>query len=176
MNSIQIEYLQTDFGELLLGGFEGRLCLCDWRYRKNRAAIDTRIQKGLNAGTIESGSEIVEMAKLQLLEYFEGFRKVFDLPLLLVGTDFQKRVWNELLKIPFGRTETYQSLSKRLDNLSGIRAIAAANGANALSVIVPCHRIIGSDGNMVGYAGGVNVKKRLLQLEGVFPRQDLILF
>jgi len=86
------------------------------------------------------------------------------------------KAWNELLKIPYGRTETYQSLSKRLNNLSGIRAIAAANGANALSVIVPCHRIIGSAGNMVGYAGGVTVKKKLLQLEGFFPVQDFILF
>jgi len=176
MNSIQIQYFQTDFGELILGSFEGKLCLCNWRYRKNRETVDARIQKGLNAGYTESGSVIVKMAKIQLQEYFEGRRKDFDLPLLLIGTDFQKRVWNELLKIPYGRTETYQSLSKRLNNLSGIRAIAAANGANALSVIVPCHRIIGSAGNMVGYAGGVTVKKKLLQLEGFFPVQDFILF
>ncbi|KAB2868464.1 MAG: methylated-DNA--[protein]-cysteine S-methyltransferase, partial [Bacteroidales bacterium] len=89
----------------------------------------------------------------------------FELPLLLIGTPFQKSIWNELLKIPYGKTETYMGLSQKLNNTKAIRAVAAANGANAISIIVPCHRIIGSNGELVGYAGGVDVKQKLLRLE-----------
>jgi methylated-DNA-[protein]-cysteine S-methyltransferase len=176
MNAIQIQLLHTDFGELILGSFEGKLCLCDWRYRKNRTAVDERIQSGLQAEYEESDTEITELAKSQLSEYFQGKRKTFNLPLLMVGTDFQKKVWEELLKIPYGKTKTYTQLSERLHNPLAIRAIASANGANALSIIVPCHRIIGSAGEMVGYAGGVRVKNKLLQLEGSLSGQQLELF
>jgi methylated-DNA-[protein]-cysteine S-methyltransferase len=176
MNTIHIQYYPTDFGEMILGGFEGRLCLCDWRYRTMRTTVDGRIQSGLQAKYEESDSEITELAKSQLSEYFKGKRKSFELPLLMVGTDFQKKVWEELLKIPYGTTETYQGLSKRLHNPLGIRAIASANAANALSIIVPCHRIIGSCGEMVGYAGGIGVKKKLLKLEGSLDTGQLELF
>jgi len=84
----------------------------------------------------------------------------------MVGSPFQKSVWEELLKIPYGSTETYLGISNKLNNPKAIRAVASANGANAISVIVPCHRIIGSDGNLVGYAGGIDVKSKLLTLEG----------
>jgi methylated-DNA-[protein]-cysteine S-methyltransferase len=175
-NTIQIQFFHTDFGELILGGFEDRLCLCDWQYRKKRTAVDERLQSGLKAVYEESDSGIIESAKRQLSEYFQGKRKVFDLPLLMVGTGFQKKVWNELLKIPFGKTETYRGLSLKMDNPLGIRAIASANAANALSIIVPCHRIIGSNGEMVGYAGGLGVKKKLLRLEGSLDTSQLELF
>jgi methylated-DNA-[protein]-cysteine S-methyltransferase len=101
----------------------------------------------------------------QIDEYFNGKRKIFDLPLDLQGTDFQKRVWSELLKIPFGKTISYKELSIRLGNIKAIRAVAAANGANPVSIIVPCHRVIGSDGSMTGYAGGLWRKKWLLEFE-----------
>ena len=109
----------------------------------------------------------------QLKEYFEGERKEFSLPLLMVGTEFQQSVWNELIKVSYGETETYLSLTNKVGNMNTIRAVAAANGANAISIIVPCHRIIGSDGNLVGYAGGLDAKKKLLQLENKdkFPEQ-----
>jgi methylated-DNA-[protein]-cysteine S-methyltransferase len=102
----------------------------------------------------------------QLREYFEYKRKVFDLPLEIIGTDFQKRVWKELIKIPYGETISYKELAIRLGNLKTIRAAARANGANPLPIIIPCHRVIGSDGKMVGYGGGVDVKEKLLELEG----------
>jgi methylated-DNA-[protein]-cysteine S-methyltransferase len=165
MNTIHIQSFHTDFGELILGGFESRLCLCDWHYRKSREAVDARLRKFLQADFSEEADQVTTLARLQLEEYFDGRRKAFDLPLLLVGTDFQKRVWEELLKIPYGKTLTYTQLSGRLNNPLGIRAIAAANGANALSIIVPCHRIIGAKGEMVGYAGGTRAKEKLLQLE-----------
>jgi methylated-DNA-[protein]-cysteine S-methyltransferase len=176
MSTIQIQYYNSEFGELILGGFEGRLCLCDWRYRKNRAAVDTRIKNGLQTEFSEEEDRVTSLARLQLEEYFGGRRKTFDLPLLMVGTDFQKKVWEELLKIPYGKTLTYAQLSERLRNPLGIRAIATANGANALSIIVPCHRIIGAKGEMVGYAGGTRAKEKLLQLEQSSGIHQLELF
>lgn len=175
MNTIHIQFFPSDFGELVLGSFDGKLCLCDWRYRKSREAVDNRLRKFLHADFSEEADPVINLARLQLEEYFEGRRKVFGLPLLMAGTEFQKKVWEELLKIPYGKTETYAQLSERINNPLGIRAIASANGANALSIIVPCHRIIGSKGEMVGYAGGIRVKKKLLQLEGALGavQQDL---
>ena len=102
----------------------------------------------------------------QLREYFEHKRKVFDLPLEITGTDFQKSVWKELLKIPYGETISYKELAIRLGNLKTIRAAARANGANPLPIVIPCHRVIGSDGKLVGYGGGLMVKAKLLELEG----------
>lgn len=166
MHNITIQYFKTNFGELILGSFNNELCLCDWRHRKMRSEIDNRIQKGLNANYLEGDDEIVQLTKHQLAEYFKGDRKTFDIPLRLVGTDFQLSVWNALKEVPYGKTETYLELSQKLGNEKAIRAVASANGANAISIIIPCHRIIGSDGKLVGYAGGLNVKKKLLQLEG----------
>lgn len=102
----------------------------------------------------------------QLQEYFNRERKEFNLPLEMEGTDFQKRVWNELLKIPYGKTISYKTLALRLGNEKVIRAAATANGSNPLPIIVPCHRVIGSDGLMVGYGGGIELKEKLLTLEG----------
>ena len=102
----------------------------------------------------------------QLKEYFNGERKQFDLPLEIEGTNFQKRVWNELLKIPYGRTISYKELAVRLGDEKVIRAAASANGSNPLPVVIPCHRVIGSDGSLIGYGGGLEIKEKLLVLEG----------
>jgi methylated-DNA-[protein]-cysteine S-methyltransferase len=138
-----------------------------------RTSIDERIQSGLKATYAEEGSDIIEETQAQLSQYFSGERKQFDLPLLLVGSEFQKQVWNELIRIPFGKTESYADLSKKLGNIEAIRAVASANGANAISIIVPCHRILGSDGSLTGYAGGLATKKKLLQLEKAFQQGEL---
>jgi len=173
MNRIQTTYYKTPFGELILGSMEHKLCLCDWRFRKMRSSIDERIQSGLKATYSEEGSDIIEETKAQLSQYFNEERQQFDLPLLLVGSEFQKKVWNELLQLTFGKTESYAGLSKKLGNEEAIRAVASANGANAISIIVPCHRILGSDGSLTGYAGGLKTKKKLLQLEKAFQQGEL---
>ena len=173
MYQIKIEYYKSPFGELVLGAFENKLCLCDWRFRKMRASIDERIQSGLQASYLEEKSGITEEAIAQLSQYFKGERKRFDLPLLLVGSVFQKKVWNELLRIPFGTTVSYAALSRKLGNEAAIRAVASANGANALSIIVPCHRILGSDGSLTGYAGGLEIKRKLLRLENALQQGEL---
>ena len=111
---------------------------------------------------------------IQLREYFEGKRTSFDLKLNAEGTDFQKRVWNELQTIPYGKTISYLTLSKRLGDVKAIRAVANANGKNPLWIIVPCHRVIGSDSSLVGYAGGLHRKQWLLEHES--PNKQQLLF
>lgn len=101
----------------------------------------------------------------QLDEYFAGKRKRFDLPLDFVGTDFQKRVWNELLKIPFGETRTYGEIAEKLGNKNAMRAVGAANGQNPIPIVTPCHRVIGASGSLVGFGGGLETKARLLDHE-----------
>ena len=165
MNQINIQYCKTKIGELVLGSFDKKLCLLDFRYRRMRTTVDNRIKNGLNAEFVEQDDEILENIKKQLNEYLNGDRKRFDTTLLMVGTDFQKSVWKALLKIPYGVTSTYLQLAKDINNEKAVRAVASANGANSISLIIPCHRIIGSDGELVGYGGGLPVKKRLLKLE-----------
>ena len=167
MKFINIQYCKTKIGELILGSFEGKLCLLDFRYRKMRKTVDERIKKGLNAKFAENNTEIIEKTLAELDEYFHGNRKVFDVPLKMVGTDFQKRVWEALLRVPFGTTSTYLQLAKNIKNEKAVRAVASANGANSMSIIIPCHRIIGSNGKLVGYAGGLPIKKQLLKLEQI---------
>lgn len=102
----------------------------------------------------------------QLQEYFDGNRKEFILPLDLEGTDFQKRVWEEVKRIHYGFTSTYKQIAEKLGDVNLIRAIGKANGTNPLPIVIPCHRVIGNDGQLVGYAGGLELKEKLLQLEG----------
>ncbi len=117
--------------------------------------------------------EVLEDAWYQLKEYFEGTRRQFDLRLNPVGTEFQKSVWAALGDIPFGQTITYLELSKRLGDVKAIRAVAAANGKNPLWVVVPCHRVLGSDGSLTGYAGGLHRKQWLLEHESPYKQQRL---
>lgn len=112
-------------------------------------------------------------AREQLGEYFAGQRTEFAMPLAPVGTDFQKRVWQQLRQIPFGETRSYGEIAEALGGPTLTRAVGAANGRNPLGVIVPCHRVIGADGSLTGYAGGLDRKRFLLELEGVLaPQQD----
>ena len=164
-NQIKIQYYKNPIGEILLGSYDNKLCIADWRYRKMRSTIDNRIQKGLKAEYVEEPSEVVTKTIQQMEEYFNLERKAFSIPLLLVGTAFQKSVWQGLIETPFGTTSSYLELSKRIGNEKAVRAVASANGANCISILVPCHRIIGSNGALVGYAGGLDVKKRLLEIE-----------
>lgn len=112
-------------------------------------------------------------AVVQLQEYFEGKRKEFKLKLSPEGTDFQKRVWKQLQEIPFGKTTSYQQMANQLGDPKVIRAAASANGKNPISIIIPCHRVIGSDGSLTGYAGGLHRKKWLLEFESPSPQQTL---
>ena len=117
--------------------------------------------------------EELEDCVLQLQEYFKGERQEFSLKLNPQGTEFQQRVWDALQTIPYGKTTSYLELSKQLGDVKAIRAVANANGKNPLWIIIPCHRVIGSDGSLTGYAGGLHRKKWLLEHESPYKQQSL---
>ncbi len=115
----------------------------------------------------EKKNTITQKAKEQLKEYFDGKRKYFDIPLLLKGTDFQIKVWNELKKIPYGVTVSYKQIAKNIKNEKAVRAVGLANSKNKIPIIIPCHRVIANNGKLSGYAGGVWRKEKLLQIENI---------
>ena len=165
MNKIYFQYYKTKIGELILGSFEDKLCLLDFRYRRMRTTVDNRLKRELNAEYIEQDTNILKETRKQIDEYLIGERIKFEIPILMVGSDFQKQVWNALIDVNYGEVATYLDLAKSIDNEKAVRAVASANGANSIGLIIPCHRIIGSNGDLVGYGGGLSIKKRLLNLE-----------
>ncbi len=165
LNTIQVQRYHSSCGDLMLGSFEGKLCLCNWIRERPMNVADIRLRRILQADYEEKTSEIIQEAGKQLDEYFSGKRTVFYIPLLFAGTEFQKSVWHKLLEIPYGTTLSYGELAKQLGVPKAVRAVANANGANAISIFVPCHRVIGSNRSLTGYAGGLEAKKRLLSLE-----------
>ena len=171
-NIIKTRRYESPCGTLLLGSFDGRLCLCDWQVEKRRDHVDRRLKRALQAEFENGTSDVIEKAVAQLDEYFAGKRKEFDVPLLFVGTDFQKKVWNELLNIPYGQTVSYGEMARCIGLPQSVRAVANANGANAISIFAPCHRVIGGDGSLTGYGGGLAAKKTLLELESGLSRLD----
>ncbi len=110
---------------------------------------------------------LIKRAFEEIEEYLNGLRKTFDLPILPKGTPFQKRVWDELLKIPYGKTISYKELARRTGNEKACRAVGMANNKNPIMIIIPCHRVVGSDGSLTGYAGGLEMKQTLLNLENI---------
>lgn len=152
-------------GELTLGEYRGELCLCDWNAEGRRERVDRRLQCLLKAQMRNGESLLLDEACRQLDEYFAHRRNTFDLPLRPYGTPFQSAVWTALLQVPYGQTWTYARLAASLGKPKAVRAVASAVGANPLSLFLPCHRIIGSNGTLAGYAGGLAAKQFLLDLE-----------
>lgn len=165
---IKVMHYHFPCGEMILGSFDGKLCLCDWLDGRRRVSTDMRLLRILKAEFVEGSSNVIETVQQQLNEYFLNQRRNFDIPLLFVGTDFQKKVWNELRNIPYGKTVSYGELARRIGMPKAVRAVANANAVNAISIIAPCHRVIGTDGSLTGYGGGLNRKKFLLELEKNF--------
>jgi len=122
-------------------------------------------RKSFEADDIEGETPLLKKVKEQLQEYFMGKRKEFDLPLSLYGTEFQIKDWNALKEIPYGETRTYGQIAQQIGNPKACRAVGLANNRNPVSIIIPCHRVIGANGRLVGYGGGLDVKEKLLALE-----------
>jgi len=165
MNQINTRYHSTQIGEVILGSFHGKLCLLDFVKGKTRGTVEDRIRQVLNAELVEQDDDILRETRRQLDEYLEGLRKGFDIPVLMLGTDFQKDVWNAVTRVPYGATSTYSQIARDIGKERAVRAVGNAMAANPISIIVPCHRIIGSGGKLVGYGGGLSLKRRLLTLE-----------
>ena len=130
----------------------------------DRAIVETFFGE-LPEGVLHQGHGLLAEARKQMEEYFLGIRKRFELPLEMNGTPFQKRVWNALLEIPYGKTCSYKQIAIKVGNSKATRAVGMANNRNPIGIIVPCHRVIGANGALVGYAGGLSFKKFLLELE-----------
>ena len=167
VNEIEVQYFESKFGELILGTFKKSLCLLDFKYRKMRLSVDNRLKTQLNAKFVFKNNEILRLAKTQIGEYLSGKRKEFEIPILTVGSDFQKQVWDSLMNVKYGGIASYLDIAITIGNPKAVRAVANANGANSLALIIPCHRIVGNDGKLVGYGGGLSIKKKLLNLEKV---------
>ena len=183
---------QSPCGEMLLGAAGDRLCLCNWTQELHPGRVEQRLRTILKAQFEDCGQitvtettasqsrqsdggvpeqcrtsmpEVLRRTVRELDEYFRGERREFDIPLLLAGSDFQKRVWQQLPRIPYGQIASYSELAAAIGSPRSVRAVANANGANTISIILPCHRVIGSDGRLTGYGGGIDTKRYLLELE-----------
>ena len=162
---IVTEEYMSPCGGLLLGSYGDSLCLCDWTCRRDADRVLQRLQRYLNTGITCGSTPVTAEARQQLDEYFAGRRRVFSVPLLTAGTTFQKNVWQALQNIGYGSTASYRDIALTVGKPSAVRAAASAIGTNALSIFIPCHRIVGTDGTLTGYAGGLPAKRHLLALE-----------
>lgn len=164
-NKILVQHYASPCGELLLGSVGDELCLCNWTGGRHHGRVDKRLQSLLQADYEMAPSAVTIEAARQLDEYFARRRTQFDVPLRFAGTPFQLRVWHALLEIPYGQTVSYGELARQIGVPSAVRAVANANGANAISIFAPCHRVVGSTGSLTGYGGGLAAKQFLIELE-----------
>jgi AraC family transcriptional regulator of adaptative response/methylated-DNA-[protein]-cysteine methyltransferase len=162
---IKTTRIETPIGEMVAGATKDGICLLEFSNRKSLSSQIEEIEGLLGTTTKEGSNRHLRMLKKQLKEYFKGKRKEFFLNLLTPGTEFQQAVWKELTRISYGSTRTYQEQADFLKNPLSVRAVAQANGANRISIVIPCHRVIGSDGHLVGYGGGLERKKWLIDHE-----------
>ena len=176
MQQVSIQYYNSPCGELILASVGNELCLCDWNETPCAERNKLRLSRYMKAEFKIETSSILEQTKKQLDEYFAGNRKIFDIPLHPVGTDFQKKVWNALLDIPYGETRSYKEIAINIGKPNGIRAVAGAIGANGISIFIPCHRVIGSDHSLTGFAGGLPAKRILLEIESERMQHKMLIF
>lgn len=164
-NIILINRLTTPLGPMFVCATDNGICLLEFVDRRMLETEFKDLQKLVNANIISGENAHIKQVKKEIGQYFEGTRKTFDVSLETPGTDFQKIAWNALQTIEYGTTTTYQQQAKKIQNPKAIRAVAAANGQNRISIIVPCHRVIGKDGKMTGYGGGIERKRWLIEHE-----------
>ena len=162
-----VDRLSTPLGPMLAAATDEGLCLLEFVDRRMLPRQVERVRRGLDVVFAPGRNEVLEMTATQLAEYFEGRRTSFDLPLLPTGSPFQRAVWEELLAIPAGESRSYRQVAEAVGRPNAVRAVGTANGANALAIVVPCHRVVAADGRLAGYGGGLWRKRRLLELEGV---------
>ncbi len=164
-NIIDLKRIETPLGTMIACATEKGICLLEFSDRKMLETELKSIAKLLNATIVQGKNVYFDLLEIQLQEYFKSQRKVFSVPLQTPGTDFQNKVWAALQHIPYGQTRSYKQQAVTLGSPDSVRAVANANGMNRISILVPCHRVIGSDGQLTGYGGGLWRKKYLLDLE-----------
>lgn len=164
-NVITITRIPTPLGPMVAGATEKGLCLLEFADRRMLETQVSRLKQYLKAELIPGKSPHFDLVEQELKAYFDGKLTTFAVPLHTPGTDFQQKVWDELHNIPYGKTRSYKDQANALNNPGAIRAVAKANGDNRIAIIIPCHRVIGSDGSLTGYGGGIWRKQRMLDLE-----------
>jgi len=162
---INITRILTPLGPMLAGAVEEGICLLEFTDRRMLETEIKQLKKVFNTEAVPGYNKHFDSLNKQITEYFKGTRKTFNVPLVTPGTEFQMKVWNELLNIPYASTRSYAEQAKNIDHPKAVRAVANANGCNRIAIIVPCHRVIAKDGTLAGYGGGVWRKQYLLNLE-----------
>jgi AraC family transcriptional regulator of adaptative response/methylated-DNA-[protein]-cysteine methyltransferase len=160
---------------MIAGATEQGVCFLEWRNRGGVSAILSRVAKRYRTTPLKEGNKNphLEQLRAELADYFAGRLRDFQVKIDVAGTPFQQRVWRQLLSIPYGKIRSYTQLAAAVGQPTAVRAVGRANGANYLSIVIPCHRVIKSDGGLGGYGGKVWRKKRLLELEGSAGQYDL---
>jgi AraC family transcriptional regulator of adaptative response/methylated-DNA-[protein]-cysteine methyltransferase len=159
------QHIETPLGKMVVCATDDGICIFDFAFRKMMPTIFLRVRKALELDIVEGQHRHISALRDQMEEYFSGRRMEFDLPLHLLGSPFQLKVWNGLQQIPYGQTRSYKAQSIFLGDEKAIRAVARANGENGIAVIIPCHRVIGENGSLTGYGGGLRAKQWLLDHE-----------
>ncbi len=162
---VRIADIETPIGEMLAAATDTHLLLFEFPRRTLLAAQLERVKRAMDCAFERGETPVFDRLRTELDEYFRGERRVFTVPLYVPGTPFQTRVWDELQRIPIGTTTSYGRLAKTIGQPDAVRAVARANGDNRVAILIPCHRVIGSDGSLTGYGGGLSRKKKLLDLE-----------
>ncbi len=166
MATIHMSPIPTPIGEMIAGATDTHLVMFEFEHRKMYNGQLERLRTALNAELVPGESRVFGQLREQLEQYFAGARREFTVPLLAPGTPFQMKVWTALQQIPAGTTTSYKQLAESIGQPDAVRAVARANGDNRIAILIPCHRVIGSDGQLVGYGGGLWRKRKLLELEG----------
>jgi AraC family transcriptional regulator of adaptative response/methylated-DNA-[protein]-cysteine methyltransferase len=163
--TVYLNRILTPLGPMLAGATNEGVCLLEFM---DRRMLNTQLKiltKRLNCNFTPGSNKYLDLLAVELKEYFKGTLNKFTVPLVTPGTEFQNSVWNTLIKIPSGKTISYEELAKRIGNPAAVRAVAKSNGDNRIAIVIPCHRVIGKDGNLTGYGGGLWRKKYLIELE-----------
>jgi O-6-methylguanine DNA methyltransferase len=165
MSEVVYRYLDSPLGSLIIGTTPKGLCFLEFADRHSLTDIHSRYSKWYKMGCVEGSHAILNTLEKELKSYFEGTLQTFSIPLDLRGTPFEIEVWNELLNIVYGETRSYIDIARAIGNPSASRAVGRANGNNPVAIVVPCHRVIASNGKLHGYGGGLWRKEKLLALE-----------
>lgn len=165
-----VDNIESPLGEMIAGATADGVCFLEWHDRGGIETILKRIEKRYlcvpKLAEQSAPNRHIEQLRTELVEYFDGSRSEFNVSIDVYGTPFQRKVWQELLNIPYGQTRSYGQQAKNMGKPEAVRAVASANGNNYLSILIPCHRVIGANGSLTGYGGKLWRKKRLLELEG----------
>lgn len=162
---ITISWIETPIGPMVIGATSDAVCFLEYTDPKRLEEQSAALKKRFNSAIVPGTNEWIEKLDIQLAEYFKGERKNFDVPLIYPGTPFEEKVWNALLKIPYGETRSYEELARTIGSPLGQRAVGRANGLNRIAIVIPCHRVVNKSGELGGYGGGLWRKQRLLELE-----------